>query len=195
MTTPRSMHSAPEVVEVDDLPVRGFTVLRNRVPRDAVEGALRHIHLDLIQRGLDAETMGKWLWSSHWFPHLKWDEPISRLATFLPDEVRDGEQCDPQIVVQPPDDCEDVELTSHIDELPTWAEGRPYRSIAGVALSPSRPSNGGLWVWPFGQSEATPVDLDPGDVLLMHPQLPHASGLNREGGLRYAVYFRFLERG
>jgi ectoine hydroxylase-related dioxygenase (phytanoyl-CoA dioxygenase family) len=38
-----------------------------------------------------------------------------------------------------------------------------------------------------------PVDLDTGDVLLMDPKLPHASGLNREGIIRYAAYFRFLQ--
>jgi hypothetical protein len=27
----------------------------------------------------------------------------------------------------------------------------------------------------------------------MHPKLPHSSGLNREGAIRYAVYLRFLE--
>ena len=26
----------------------------------------------------------------------------------------------------------------------------------------------------------------------MHPELPHASGYNREGAIRYAAYFRFL---
>jgi ectoine hydroxylase-related dioxygenase (phytanoyl-CoA dioxygenase family) len=38
------------------------------------------------------------------------------------------------------------------------------------------------------------LELEPGDVVVMHPQLPHASGLNREGAIRYAVYFRFLQR-
>jgi hypothetical protein len=27
----------------------------------------------------------------------------------------------------------------------------------------------------------------------MDPRLPHASGYNRTGGIRYCVYFRFLE--
>jgi ectoine hydroxylase-related dioxygenase (phytanoyl-CoA dioxygenase family) len=30
-------------------------------------------------------------------------------------------------------------------------------------------------------------------VLVMAPALPHASGLNRTGSIRYAAYFRFLE--
>src|SRR4051812_40309585 len=54
------------------LSTKGYAVLRNHVPREAIDAALRHIHLDLIRHGLDAETMGKWLWLADWFPHLKW---------------------------------------------------------------------------------------------------------------------------
>jgi ectoine hydroxylase-related dioxygenase (phytanoyl-CoA dioxygenase family) len=36
------------------------------------------------------------------------------------------------------------------------------------------------------------IELEPGDVVVMDPALPHTSGLNREGGIRYAAYFRFL---
>lgn len=194
MTTSDAQRLQEHSSAVVPLSTNGYAVLRKRVPREAVDAALRHIHLDLIRRGLDAETMGKWLWSAHWFPHLKWDPPIARLVSFLPENLRDGEQCDPQIVIQPPDDCDEVPLSSHVDQTPDWSNGRPYKHIVGVALSPSRPSNGGLWVWPFNGDDPTPVDLEPGDVLVMHPNLPHASGLNREGTLRYAVYFRFLEQ-
>jgi Phytanoyl-CoA dioxygenase (PhyH) len=173
---------------------RGFAVLRNRVPAEAVDAALRHIHLDLIRRGLDAETAGSWLWSAHWFPHLKWDPQIAGLASFLPEDLRDGEQCDPQIVVQPPDDCDDLPLTSHVDRAPDWAGGRAYKRIVGIALSSARESNGGLWVWPFDAADPVPLELDAGDVVVMHPQLPHSSGLNREGTMRYALYLRFLEQ-
>jgi hypothetical protein len=30
-------------------------------------------------------------------------------------------------------------------------------------------------------------------VLVMDPRLPHASGYNRTGGIRYCAYFRYLE--
>jgi hypothetical protein len=171
---------------------RGFAVLRALVPRAAVEGALRHIHLDVVRRGLPMETIASWLWSTHWFPHLRWDPPIAGLAWLLPEELREGEMCDPQILLQPPDDSESNELVPHVDEEPDWAEVRPYRLIVGIALSPSRRENGGLVIWPFdGEPEA--VELDPGDALVMHPRLPHASGLNTDGAIRYAVYFRFLE--
>ena len=173
---------------------RGYSVLRAAVPREAVEAALRHVHLDLVRRGLSADTIGSWLWSAHWFPHLKWDAPIAGLVKHLPEELREGDLCDPQIVLQPPDDCDDQALVSHVDQEPDWAAGRRFCRIVGVALSPARADNGGLVVWPFGGGEPTAVELQPGDAVVMHPQLPHASGLNREGGIRYAVYFRFLER-
>jgi hypothetical protein len=171
---------------------RGYAVLREVVPPEAIDAALRHLHVDLVQRGLPSETLAPWLWSAHWFPHLKWDPPVVALASYLPDELREGEMCDPQILLQPPDTCADQPLVSHVDQEPEWADGRRYRSILGVALTQSHASNGGLVVWPFdGEQEA--LELAPGDVVVMHPQLPHSSGLNREGAIRYAVYFRFLE--
>jgi hypothetical protein len=171
---------------------RGYDVLRAAVPREAVDRALRHVHLDLVRNGAGADRLGEWLWSAHWFPHLKWDPEIVGLLEHLPEEVRDGELCDPQILLQPPDDCADVELTSHVDQEPEWANGRPYLRIVGVALSPNRRTNGGLVVWPLDGGEPEPVELDPGDVVVMDPALPHTSGLNREGPIRYAAYFRFL---
>ena len=170
---------------------RGYAVLRGVVPADAVDAALRHLHLDLVRRGLAAETIGRWLWSAHWFPHLKWEGPIAGLVDHLPAELREGESCDPQIVLQPPDDCDEQPLVPHVDEEPEWAWGRPYLRILGVALTPARASNGGLVVWPF-DGDPHPLELAAGDVLVMHPKLPHSSGLNREGAIRYAVYFRFL---
>lgn len=174
---------------------RGFAVLRTAVPRGAVEDALRHLHLDVVRNGLPVDTLGSWLWGAHWFPHLKWDEPIAGLASWLPEELRDGELCDPQILLQPPDDCGEQELVSHVDSLPPWAEGRDYLRIVGIALSRAHEANGGLVVWPFDGDGPVPLKLEPGDAVVMHPRLPHASGLNREGGIRYAVYFRFLEPG
>ena len=167
-------------------------MLRDAVPPEAREDVLRHIHLDLVRNGAPAETLGKWIWSAHWFPHLKWDAVVVGLLDHLPAELREGELCDPQILLQFPDDCEDVPLSPHVDQEPEWANGRPYSRIVGIALTPNRPSNGGLTVWPLDVAEPEAVALDAGDVIVMDPALPHTSGLNREGGIRYAVYFRFL---
>lgn len=168
-------------------------MLRGAVPRSAVERTLRHLHLDLVRHGADPDTIGRWLWGAHWFPHLKWDDEVVSLLEHVPEELQEGELCDPQILLQPPDDTESAELVSHVDTPPDWANGRGYARILGIALSPAHSTNGGLVVWPFDRGEAEPLDLQPGDVVVMHPELPHASGLNREGAIRYAVYYRFLE--
>ncbi len=176
-----------------DTAASGVQVLRGAVSAEAVERALRHIHLDVVRRGLPPDDMASWLWNAHWFPHLKWDAEILALLAGLPDDIREGELCDPQILLQLPDDCDDAPLESHVDQEPEWAAGRRYRRIVGVALSPSRPTNGGLVVWPLDGGDPRPVEAEPGDVIVMDPALPHSSGFNREGAIRYAVYFRFLE--
>src|SRR5215210_4959406 len=117
----RPMLMAPPVVE------RGYSVLRQAVPRPVVDAALRHIHLDVVERGLPADTLGSWLWSAHWFPHLRWDPPVVALAWHLPEELRDGEMCDPQILLQPPDNGESS-VAPHVDEEPGWANGRRYHN-------------------------------------------------------------------
>jgi hypothetical protein len=171
---------------------RGYEVLRGVVPPKAVDRTLRHLHLDLVRNGAPADTLGGWLWAGHWFPHLKWDEEVVGLLEHVPEELRSGELCDPQILLQPPDLGDEVELTPHVDQEPPWADGRPYLRILGVALSRNRRSNGGLVVWPLDGGEEVAVELEPGDVVVMDPKLPHTSGLNREGAIRYAAYFRFL---
>jgi hypothetical protein len=175
------------------LSARGFVVLRDQIPRASLDRALRHIHLDIVERGLPPEELSGWLWSAHWFPHLKWNEEIVALLEHLPAELRDGELCDPQIVLQLPDASNDMALESHIDQEPDWADGRHYRRIIGIALGPNRSTNGGLRVWPLDGTEPEAVELDAGDVVVMSPSLPHTSGLNSEGGIRYAAYFRYLE--
>jgi Phytanoyl-CoA dioxygenase (PhyH) len=174
-------------------PARGYAVLRDAVPQEAVDAALRRIHLDLVQRGLSAQTLGSWLWSAHWFPHLRWDPAVVGLAWHLPEELREGRMCDPQIILQPPDEAVEAAITPHVDQEPEWADGKPYRTIVGIALSRANRANGGLLVWPFDADEPEAVELEAGDAVVMHPRLPHSSGLNRTGSIRYAVYFRFLE--
>jgi hypothetical protein len=173
--------------------VKGYEVLRGVVPETAREAALRHIHRDIVVRGLPPEWLADWLWSAHWFPHLKWDAPVVALLEHLPERLRDGELCDPQILLHMPDDGEQGELTSHVDRVPEWANGRGYRRIVGVALSRNDRRNGGLIVWPLDGGERERVDLEPGDVLVMDPHLPHSSSYNSTGDIRYSVYFRFLE--
>ena len=185
--------TAVEAAPASTRPATGYEILRGAVPRAAVERALRHIHLDLVRNGLPVDTLGNWLWSTHWFPHLKWDEEILGLLEPVPARLRVGELCDPQIILHPPDSAVDHPLSPHVDQEPDWADGRPYRTILGIALTRGHAANGGLIVWPLTGADPEPVELEPGDVVVMDPSLPHTSGLNREGAIRYTVYFRYLE--
>src|SRR4051794_38294107 len=102
-------------------PMKGYEVLPGVVPEAARETALRHIHRDIVSHGLPQEWLGEWLWSAHWFPHLKWDDEITALLEHVPEPLRDGELCDPQILLQMPDeDGADGALTSHVDRTPDW---------------------------------------------------------------------------
>ena len=164
---------------------------RSLIPLDVVDDALRLLHLDLLERGASAATLGEWLWGAHWFPHLNYDPAIVALAEALPAEWRTGRMSDPQILLQFPHVGPDPEITFHVDEEPHWANGRSYLRIVGVPLTPWREENGGLLVKPAG--EAVAVELDPGDAVMMSRDLPHSGGVNRTGAVRYGVYFRWLD--
>ena len=164
---------------------------RSLIALELVDDALRLLHLDLLERGASAATLGEWLWGAHWFPHLNYQPAIVALADALPSEWRTGKMSDPQILLQFPHVGPEPEITFHVDQEPAWAEGRGYLRIVGVPLSPWRRENGGLLV----ESSDGPiaVELDPGDAVMMTPDLPHSGGVNRTGTLRYGVYFRWLD--
>jgi hypothetical protein len=172
-------------------PVQGsFEVARGVVPRERVDDALRLLHLDLLQRGAATEELSEWLWGMHWFPHLKEREEIFSLAESLPAEWRTGRPCEPQILLQFPHVGPEPEIEFHLDQEPAWAGDSTYLRIVGVPLSPWRGDNGGLLV--KTAAGPAPVEADPGDAIVMTPDLPHSGGVNRTGSLRYGVYFRWL---
>jgi ectoine hydroxylase-related dioxygenase (phytanoyl-CoA dioxygenase family) len=168
-----------------------FRVGRGVVAPNRIDNALRLLHLDLLERGATAETLADWLWGAHWFPHLRHDPAILALATALPLHWRTGTICDPQILLQFPHVGPEPEVTFHVDEEPHWAQDRRYLRIVGVALSPWRRANGGLLVRQGDETVA--VELEPGDAVMMAPDLPHSGGLNHTGSVRYGVYFRWLQ--
>jgi hypothetical protein len=127
----------------------------------------------------------------HWFPHLKYHDDIVALAQSLPEDWRTGRFCDPQILLQFPHVGPEPEITFHLDKEPDWAESRRYLRIVGVPLSPWRPDNGGLLI--EVEDGVAPIELDPGDAVMLTPDLPHSGGVNRTGAVRYGVYFRWLE--
>jgi hypothetical protein len=165
-------------------------IRRSVVPDELVQDALRTLHIDLLERGVSAEELGNWLWGTHWFPHLRYDERIVALAGCLPEEWRSGTFCDPQILLQFPHLGPEPAITFHLDQEPEWAQGRRYLRIVGVPLSDWNEKNGGLLVQRNGQAE--PIELAPGDAVMMPPDLPHSGGINRTGAIRYAIYFRYL---
>ena len=165
-------------------------VVRAVIPLELVDAALRLLHLDLLENGASAATLGEWLWGAHWFPHLKYEPAIVALAHALPAAWRTGTMGDPQILLQFPHVGAEPEITFHVDQEPDWADGRGYLRIVGVPLSPWRRRNGGLLV--SAGDETVAVELDPGDAVMMTPDLPHSGGVNHTGTVRYAVYFRWL---
>ena len=168
-----------------------FEVGRGVIAPDLVEDALRLLHVDMLEQGHSAETLGEWLWAMHWFPHLNRRDEIMALAHALPEKWRAGALCDPQILLQFPHVGPDPEIVFHVDEEPSWAGDRRYARIVGVPLSPWRRENGGLLV--RDGEDAVAVELDPTDAVMLTPDLQHSGGVNRTGSPRYGVYFRWLQ--
>jgi len=168
-----------------------YRVGRGLLPLGLVDGALRLLHLDLLERGAAAETLGDWLWGAHWFPHLNQDAAIMALVEALPSHWRTGTLCDPQILLQFPHVGPKPEITFHVDREPDWAGGRRYLRIVGIPLSPWHWRNGGLLV--ELADETIPVEMEPGDAVVMAPDLSHSGGVNLTGTVRYGIYFRWLE--
>jgi hypothetical protein len=177
--------------DAEDLPAGSYEIRRGVVPHELIEGALRVLHVDLLERGAAASELSEWLWGMHWFPHLRHRPEIVALRDALPADWRQGEPCDPQILLQFPHVGEVPPVTFHIDKEPPWAEGRCYARIVGVPLSRWTRENGGLLV-ELRDGRAAPVELEPGDAVMMTPDLSHSGGINLTGGIRYGVYFRWL---
>jgi hypothetical protein len=168
-----------------------YDVGRSLIPADLIDAVLRLLHLDLLENGASAQTLADWLWSAHWFPHLNYRAAVVALADALPADWRTGTMSDPQIFLQFPHCGPQPEITFHVDQEPHWAHGRRYLRIVGVPLTPWRLENGGLLI--KLDDETIAVEIDPGDAVLIKPDLPHSGGLNLTGSVRYGIYFRWLQ--
>lgn len=176
----------------------GYLVFPKLVPEARVERALRLLNLEIVRRGMSAEEIAGCVGGT-FFPHLRWDPEVLALRSDVERvlEPRPGEEwADTQLLLRFPDEAETWPLTSHVDRVPQWAGDRSYRAVVGVALSRSSQSDGCLAVWPASHvgavTEPALVELEPGDVVVMHPGLQHSSTLNTGGRIRYATYFRLL---
>lgn len=104
-----------------------FQVRRGIVRQNLIDDVLRLLHIDWLERGHSAQTLGEWLWGMHWFPHLTHRNEILALARSLPTEWQTGKLCDPQILLQCPHVGPEPDIVFHVDEEPHWAQGRQYR--------------------------------------------------------------------
>jgi hypothetical protein len=159
--------------------------------RELAEAVLRMMMLDFVQHGISSRELQWWMQSACWFPHLRHDSRVLALRDALPEALRTGTPCEPQLLWSLPEEY-DGELRPHVDEPPPWANGRRYLRIVGVALTSWRRENGSPHLFLPDGRRVVPA-LEVGDVLVMKPDLPHTRGINRSAGIRAGVYFRFLE--
>ena len=177
----------------------GYVVLRSAVPADAVRVAARRLNMAIRHRGLTPEEIAEWQ-TTGFFPHLRGEPEVwGVLPPVAPDLLgwQEGDQWgDPQLLLRFPDAQQDPAAEAHVDELPPWASDRSCRGIIGVALSTAGAEDGAACVRPRShrgeEHPMTPVPLDAGDALVMHPDLGHTGTLNLGPTVRMAVYFRLV---
>ena len=178
---------------------QGYVVLRQAVQPEAVATALRRLNLAIRQHGLSADQIQTCQLAT-FFPHLRWEPEVwGVLPGSVPELLgwREGDDWgDPQILLRFPDEAQPWTLEPHVDALPPGQEHRSYRGVVGVALTTATAQDGALCVWPGShRGEAgpmTPVEVDAGDAVVMHPQLGHTGTLNLGPTIRTAIYFRLL---
>ena len=178
---------------------QGYVVLRAAVEPTAVDAALRRLNLAIRHHGLSAEEISTCQLAT-FFPHLRWEREVWGVLPPAAPELlgwREGDDWgDPQILLRFPDEAQPWTFEPHVDALPPGQEHRAYRGVVGVALTRSTAQDGALCVWPGSHrgepGPMTPVELEAGDAVVMHPQLGHTGTLNLGPTIRTAVYFRLL---
>jgi len=199
----RSMHDlasgSTQSEQRQTLDQQGYVVLRGAVEPPAVRAALRRLNLAIRQHGLGAEEIAACQLAT-FFPHLRWEPEIWGALPSAAAELlgwQEGDQWgDPQILLRFPDQAQPWTLEPHVDTLPPWAQHRGYRGVVGVALTTAGVEDGAACVWPGSHrgepAPMTPVALEAGDALVMHPQLGHTGTLNLGPTIRTAIYFRLI---
>lgn len=189
-----------------ELEREGFVVLRRAVQPDAVARALRLLNLAIRRQGLTPEQIAAYQLAT-FFPHLRWEPEVWGALPPVAAELLGWQEGDewgePQLLLRFPDEEQPWPLEPHVDELPPWAAGRSYRGVVGVALTSAGPDDGTICVWPRShrpdagsdRPAMTPVALEAGDAIVMHPLLGHTGTLNLGPTIRTAIYFRLLTGG
>ena len=169
-------------------------ILRERIPLWAIECALGEINRQFLH-GQDGAEFQRAIREANWFPWIREAVEITRIPGYFPEALRAGVPCEPQILLQFPVVGTVPPIGPHVDEEPPWADGRKYARIVGVPLTRSKLRDGCLHYWDPEKPNAPPepVEAYPGDLVVIRPDVPHASGVNRSGAIRYVLYFRYLE--
>lgn len=172
--------------------VKGEWSLRKAVvSRRAVEQLRRRLWLEVVRCGLSIDDMQRFHAEKCWWPSLRWEPEVLALEQSLPADLRDGDLCEPQLLLHFPDEADDWPIGPHLDVPPPWANGRPYVRIVAVPLTGWCDLNGTVRFW-RGDTPC-PVGLRPGDVCVFDGSTPHSGGLNRSGDVRMGVYYRYLQ--
>ncbi|MCA1710144.1 MAG: phytanoyl-CoA dioxygenase family protein [Actinobacteria bacterium] len=177
----------------------GYCVLPGAVDAGAVDVVVRRLNMAIRHHGLSTDEIYEWQMTG-FFPHLRWEPEVWGVLPPAAPELlgwQDGDQWgDPQLLLRFPDERQEWTFEPHVDQLPPWASGRSYRGIVGVALTTAGADDGVACVWPRSHvgepGEMTPVPLQAGDALVMHPELGHTGTLNLGSTVRMAIYFRLI---
>jgi hypothetical protein len=181
-------------MSIKTLEARKYVIYEKEISLNLIAKIRHLLHKDLFDNGISKREIDWWKNAACWFPHLRDNPLIVELRDSLPEWARQGIPCEPQILFGLPD-SKGYDPHPHIDTEPPWANGKKYRTIVGVPLTKFNYANGGIRFWLGGKENGgveTP-NFNPGDLFIMHPDLPHSGGPNLSGGVREAIYFRFLK--
>lgn len=164
-----------------------MVIHRSVIPESYTDDVLRRIHLDVAENGIDAAALREWATTTA-FPHLRFCDEMIELRDYMQAAIMDGlvDWAEPQIIYRYPDAAESWPIAYHVD---LTNEGEQFGGIYAVPLTRSWPRDGCLMI-PQDEGVHVFVRADVGDVINLLPSTPHASGLNRGGRIRAAVYFR-----
>jgi hypothetical protein len=171
-----------------------FTVVHNVVPDRLIKQAVWEINRELFINGITTEEIKQWHNTGCWFPHLTLRKPFCDIVNLIPELFKTDIPCGPQIVVVGPDSYKDADNQwFHTDDTPDWAirRGLTLYSIVGVALTPATVETGTLKIIKSSGEIVSP-EIQPGDIIVLHPRTEHSRGLNFSPYPRYTFYYRWL---
>jgi hypothetical protein len=166
-----------------------WEIRRDVVPRPMIEAVLRRMYLYVRYEGLP--PVDRLEWPHDPFLELRGEPEVRAIAQYVQDTLQPpGELIQPHQLVWHLPDEETVQgaLAWHTDQPP---HGYRYTLIVGVAFDHWTPNNGTVRVWKPGP---VAVVLNPGDAVLLAPDIRHSPGYNFDCQPRKGAYFRWGQR-